>query len=65
MTACNERYPQKNHPPKKRVKVNQIKQNQSGNIPKKEVVVEIYDYQKKSVFIKRCSFAIPIPFRTL
>ena len=34
----------KNHPPKKRVKVNQIKQNQSGNIPKKEVVVIIINH---------------------
>ncbi len=44
ITVRNERRPQKNHPPKKRVKVNQIKQNQSGNIPKKEVVVIIINH---------------------
>ena len=28
---------------------------------KKRSGCQIYNYQKKSVFIKRCSFAIPIP----
>ena len=50
------------------VKAGEIKSDKAKSVrkyTKKRSGCHIYNYQKKSVFIKRCSFAIPIPFRTL